>query len=240
MRLNIANGTFFKHKLEFKEQAKIISQLNVDGIELTFRYIDELDSCLKNNKFLDFLSRFKYNTIHSPFGKKPKIKIYREDSIDEILIKLKKIAERINAKNIVFHPYNFEDLSLLNKINNKLFSIENTITENMNANQLSQLLDEYQNLGFTIDTSHATFIGKKEFDDLFDKLRNRIKTIHFSNAWNEEQHKQFFSMNGINRFSKLLTLNNEIILTIEENFNEDLIDSINKEILFVRKWVKGN
>ena len=238
MKINIANGTFLKHKLNFEQQSDIISQLNIDGIELTFRYNDELDSCLKADNFLDFLSKFKYNTIHSPFGKSPDIKIYRKDNIDEVLNKLKNIAAKINARNIVFHIYNFENLPLLNKVNDCLFSVENTITENMNYIELTKIFDKYNKLRFTIDTSHASFIGKKEFDDLFDNLRDKIKTIHFSNAWDDKQHKQFFDRKGIERFSKIKKLGDNVILTVEENFNEKIVESMNTEISFIRNFLK--
>ena len=242
MKINLANGTFFIHKIDFDQQCHIISQLDIDGIELTFRYLEDIDSCLKENEFLKFLSRFDSNTIHSPFGKSLDIKIYKKETVDEILKKLKKIAGKINAKNIVFHPFNFEAIPLMDRINDRLFTIENTVAENIDYLQLKDFFSRYPKLGFTLDTSHATYIGVNEFDNLFDNLKSNIKTVHLSNAWNEKQHKQFLNNlednKSIERFSKIKSLNNDVILTIEENFDDNLPNNINKEISFIRKWIK--
>ena len=53
----------------------------------------------------------------------------------------------------------------------------------------------------------------------------------------DEQHRQFFNKDGIERFSKLLTLKKDVILTVEEDFDDNLSETMNKEISFIREWI---
>jgi len=229
MRINFSTGTFYKLNIPLDNWADILGELNIDGVELTFKKWEELEDVLLNQKFITFLKRYETNTIHAPFGL-----IYGDD-FENQFNKIKTLAHFINAKHIVFHVYNFKDLELINQIDYK-FTLENTMTGDWNGNKFVSFLINTPYL-ITLDTSHCLNFGEQELSLLFNNLKHKLVSIHLSNIVDGHHHKQFYSHpeDWVKVGWIFEKISKHVIITIEENFKE--ISEIAPEIKFIRHQI---
>lgn len=104
-----ATGNFwklFKEEELFNKGIDIIKKLEVDGIELTLgKGLERFNISEENVAYLRSLKRV---SIHTPFDGK-----YEHTYESQKLIEnLKEVYNRIDAKNIIIHPYQIEDYKL--------------------------------------------------------------------------------------------------------------------------------
>ena len=233
-KINFATGTFYKQGIELGQQIEILRDLPIDGVELTFATFDELKQTLNHKEFLQFVSKYEYNTIHAPFKEN-----YTKENFSFNINLIKKLSDVIGSRNVVFHLYNFEDLDMLKNIALS-FTVENTLGGDWNSQKIVSFFSSNSEMKFTFDLCHALHFGEEQIKLLMNNLKDKIKTIHLSNIINGKHHKQFFnSLEDIDKFVGVINgLNDKVIITVEENF--DNVNDIKKELLFVRKKIEND
>jgi hypothetical protein len=233
-KINFATGTFYKQGIGLKEQIEILKELPLDGVELTFATFEELEQTLNHKEFLQFVSQYECNTIHAPFKED-----YTKENFSFNMNLIKKLSDVIESRNVVFHLYNFGDISMLKNIPLS-FTVENTLGGDWNSEKIVSFFRSNPEIKFTFDLCHALYFGKEQVKLLMDNLKNKIKTIHLSNIVNGKHHKQFFnSPEDIDKFVGVINgLNDKVIITVEENF--DNVNDIKNELLFVRKKIEND
>ncbi len=113
-----ATGNFWKL---FKEDEltnrtlDIAKKLDIDGIELTLGRSNEFNVSGENIAYLNSLKRV---SIHTPFDGKYEHTNESKKSIEH----LKEVYTKVNAKNIIIHPYQIEDYKLFEGM---VYSTEN-------------------------------------------------------------------------------------------------------------------
>lgn len=233
-KINFATGTFYKQGIELDQQIKILRELPIDGVELTFATFDELKQTLIHKEFLQFLNQYEYNTIHAPFKE-----TYTNKNFSFNMNLIKNLSDAIGCKNVVFHPYNFENLNMLKNIPPS-FTVENTLGGGWNSEKILSFFRFNPEMKFTFDLCHALHFGKEQINILMDNLKNNVRTIHLSNIINSKHHQQFFNYpEDIDKFVKVINeLDDSVIITVEENF--DNVEDIKKELLFIRMKLEND
>jgi hypothetical protein len=229
MQINFSTGTFYKLNIPLKDWANILSKLDLDGVELTFKKWEEFEEVLSNHEFTSFLKKYKTNTIHVPFG------LNYDDDFKSQFNEIIKLAHIVDAKYLVCHIYNFNNLELINDIDYK-FTLENTLTGDWNGNKFVSFIAE-KKYKITLDTSHCLNFGEKELSLLFNNLKNHITSIHLSNIVDGHHHRQFYS--HPEDWSKVSWIFKELpkttIITLEENFKD--ISEMLEELKFIREHI---
>ncbi|MBW3017504.1 sugar phosphate isomerase/epimerase, partial [Candidatus Woesearchaeota archaeon] len=155
-------------------------QLDVSGIELTFLAQKEvlLQFELSESQ-IEFLKSLDYVSMHFP------TRVDGEDYV-QVLEKINEIYHKVNAKNVIIHPYNLPEPELLDKYDIN-FSVEN-MEKDFSLNELKDILQKYPKLGVCLDVSHAFIWSAQETAKLVDEFNGRITEIHFSGSTGKQTH----------------------------------------------------
>lgn len=203
--LNIKDKELMKYDIEFTMH--ISEELNIGELNnnLWKSYIKEIkrqiNFGIKNNikKYTIHLNQGIYFTMSD--GKK-----YLTDKY-----------ERIYLNNII------KSLNILNEIakNNNIFiNFENTKI-NSSISKAINLINKYDNLGFTFDIGH----NEKNDNKAYPLMKNKIRHIHIHDYDGKKDHLPIG--NGIIDFKKYEKKFNECYIIIEVKEVNNLINSIN-------------
>lgn len=153
-----------------------------------------------NEEVIDFLinkekkerySNFDYISLHAS-----SLVSKNDECSREILKKLRKIKEKFNLKNIVFHPDVIEDWEVFNDFQDLPISIENMDNEKKfgkTVEDIAYILEKY-NFKLTLDLQHC-FINDKTMalaKDFHKTLGNRVVEYHLSGYKKGEPHYPLF------------------------------------------------
>ena len=214
----LSNITFHAWAENINEQINIFRQFDIDGIEVAFKRVEDLTKLTEENK--EFLRSFEFNSMHAPFREK-------YDS-EEIFDRIKKTAEEINAKNIVFHPQE----SLKNK------NINATIENQKEKEPLTQeLMDRDKKFKLCFDVSHTDTTGETE--KLLKKYFDRIAEIHFSANSEDKRHVPLVNAKPgfFDNLSEIKRL--DVPFVLEARYLPGDIETIKKDIELARKWLNS-
>jgi sugar phosphate isomerase/epimerase len=104
MKLGVATGCFYRLDMSQEKRIQRIQSLDVEGIELTFSSMADLDSIdVKRIKYL--VSEFNFVTVHSPL---------KQDFTERAQVeRVQEFRRRIGAETVVYHPDKVKNPDLL-------------------------------------------------------------------------------------------------------------------------------
>ncbi|MFA5405811.1 MAG: hypothetical protein WC307_00430 [Candidatus Nanoarchaeia archaeon] len=178
--LSISLGYIYRllpDKPEFiNESIKRIKDLPVNGVELAFQSQKRLDKLKLNDESIDFLSRLKHNTIHSP---------HLIEKNEPVLSKLEEIYKLVNAKNLVVHhsPIIKDLLKHEFKV-----SIENNDSRDKfnSVKEMKTVLEDNPELGLVFDLAHGYEAHGDNGLEFLDEFKEQLVECHVSilDNWN--------------------------------------------------------
>lgn len=235
-KILLSTGVFFRCSKDINESIDFASNFDVDGIELSFIFFDEMLSCNLSEDSLNILKKWNYNTIHAPGSHKD---LWRdEEKFQKYLETLKSLADTINTKKITIHADHVGDWNfIINNLKDYQICVENVRPkDNFDDDQLMDLLKKYPQLNITFDTAHAMDFSIEEYCYFFNNCKSRINNIHISLTHNGRFHN--FSHNCDNEIKKnslkiLSDLDTTFVLEagLRDGFDFDLV---NNEIKFIK------
>jgi sugar phosphate isomerase/epimerase len=213
---------------------KFAKKLDIDGVEITFARKDDALNFELSKSDIRFLRGLDYVSIHAPF------KLVRDNSEEDIIEILKKIDyvyRKVGAKNVVIHPLDIPEQTVLRKFR------FNVITENLPKRlkkdhkiiTLDDVFKKYPNIGLCLDVSHAYRISSRETGRIVTKFGGRIRQIHFSGTYRDDDHLQlkYVTKDFYKSIEPILKIDAPIV--IEEFFEKKDIKKVKEEVSFVRK-----
>jgi len=213
----LSNITFYTWDEDINKQIRLFKQFDIDGVEVAFRKVENLNKLTEETK--EFLRSFEFNSIHGP--------PLEDCNGNKILEDLKKLANEVNAKNIIFHP----NKSLKN--DNLDICIEN---QKEKEPLTKELLEKNQKFKLCFDVSHSNTTG--ETKELLEKYFDRIAEVHFSaNSENKRHVPLVNAKEGF--FDDLDKLKKkDVPFVLEAKYPPNNIKLIKEDIEFVRKWLQ--
>lgn len=183
MKLGVATGCFYRLDMSQEKRIQRIQSLDVEGIELTFSSMADLDSIdVKRIKYL--VSEFNFVTVHSPL---------KQDFTERAQVeRVQEFRRRIGAETVVYHPDKVRNPDLLEGFE---ISIENMQrSKNFDREDLAEFIQPQHNV--VVDTVHANTwesVGKypNETRTLLERYRDRISHLHTSVNGPREEHEPF-------------------------------------------------
>ncbi|MFC1697336.1 sugar phosphate isomerase/epimerase family protein [Nanoarchaeota archaeon] len=232
--ITFATGNIYKWSEEdnINELLDYIKPLDIDGVELTFAYIERLFKFELSNENIEYLQSLEYNTIHAPFnmttGAKDINEIYKQ------LDYIKELYDKINAHNVIIHPRVVPGPVMLGKYDMKCS------TENMPPKhvvplpELKSIMRENPDMGFCLDVTHAYQISPLESQIYYHEFKERITQFHLSGSKDGRGHLQLKPCKA-DFFRSLDPIHNsDVPIVIEEIFDEKNLDLLKEEIEYVR------
>ena len=169
-----------------KNAIDIISELQVNNIELLARDFEQVDKLLEIKN--EWLRSFSYISIHAPvnglYGN------YNESRY--VLDKISEASKKFNAKLIIFHPDTIEDVRVFEDYSTLFLAIENMDDMKLigkKPNKLKVYINEY-GFNFLLDLQHI-YVNDYSMDlcDKFlDLYFDELIEIHVSGFSKEKIH----------------------------------------------------
>ena len=235
----LSTGTFFRVSKDMNEAINYANQFNIDGVELGFLFFEELENTVLDEKVIAILKNFNYNSFHAPGDKK--IRYKDNEYFNKIIKKIKELAALTNCKNITIHAEQIEDFDFVVSVFGEDFNlcIENVrLKDGFDNEKLIELLNNNPKLYLTFDTAHAMEFSIGEFQNLYRKMKQKIKQIHLSLTHNNRFHN-FVNNCPNEKFIEALEIikdsNCPIVIEagLRDGFDKELIE---KEIQFVKTF----
>ncbi len=155
----ISSGFLYKIIDDINEKISKIREFSPDGIELNVVGSQHLFNFGEVNKEnLVYLQSLNFNSIHAPAGE---FSYGSNEKSKKTLETIEKMYKKINAKNVVFHREQMEDINVFNNYD-FIASIENGDWRRIDAktpDQIGEILKKNPNLKFTLDFAHAFSIS---------------------------------------------------------------------------------
>lgn len=218
-RIFLSTVKFHHWTEDFNEQINNLKEFDIDGVELAFRWNEELSGLRLSEENKKYLNSFEFNSMHAPF----------KDSLDEETItKISEIAKDINARNVVFHP---------EKILDGKSSHFDILIENMRIKEplAEELLKKNKNFKLCLDLSHSNIIGETE--RLFKSFNDRIAEVHFSANSETGRHVPLIKakdgfFDDLDMVKKL-----DVPFVLEAGYAPGDIQTVKKDIEFAKRWL---
>lgn len=205
-----------------------IRKLDIEGVEITFAEINELNAFRVSKTNMEWLKTLDYVTIHAPF-RRPK-----GMSDTDYIAPVYRLYKKLGAQHIIIHPQDLPEYSVLRKYR------MNVSTENMRPykhishSDLERILRTYRGMGLCIDVAHAYVHSKDETKKLVERFRDKITQVHLSGTYGKQDHrslrivtKRF--MESIEPIRQL-----DVPIVIEESMKKKTIQYIKDEIAYCR------
>ena len=175
--ISISNGFGYRIFNDRNETMRFLRDFPIDGIELMLIDKFSIAELELDQNVEKYLKASQYSTIHAPFFD------YKNDKKTKgVLTLIKQLYDRINAKNVTFHPDNIIDYTLLAKCGFRVSIENNDKRKNLGfqkPEEIASLLSKYPFLSFTFDFGHAFAVNSDDIDS-FLKLKDRMSQIHLS------------------------------------------------------------
>ncbi len=233
----VSSGFLYKITDDINEKISKIREFSPDGIELNIarsQYLFNFGEVNKEN--LAYLQSLNFNSIHAPAGE---FSYGNNDKSRKTLEAIEKIYKKINAKNVVFHREQMEDINVFNNYD-FIASIENGDWRRADAktpDQVGEILEKSPNLKFTFDFAHAFSVSPDDIPIYIDKLGDKLIEIHLSII--EPKTKEHWFIHKYNnretkRFLKHLKKTNVPIVLECVAFDKNEIYLIKEEIKYIK------
>jgi len=216
-----------------KDIFEIISQLNIDGIELTLGKNFNERVLTETNQ--EICKKYSQNSIHSPFGYS--LKYISEKEVFDGLKILQEYSKLTNSKYVIVHPVQTFPKDYFQKASLDF------LTENLNPKKgkdrprlgFEVALNNDPSIGLCLDVSHAYDWSVNETEYIVSKWKHKIKQVHFSNNRYHKDHLSFEKVGKsfIKSIEPLKDLNVPIVL--EEDMEFSTVKEIKEELERVRK-----
>jgi sugar phosphate isomerase/epimerase len=235
MIIAISVGACYDLKLSYSEAIRFIQKQNVDGIELLFVTPKDLLEFEFEKDCLEFIQSLKFKSIHMPFHE---IEYDNNLVTKKVIEKGSRIAKKINADYLVFHPNTIKDYSALD------YDFKNCV-ENLNSKEynkgfqtvqeMKKVLEENKGLGLILDTCHMLEARVNPKD--FLELKEYIKGIHLAVQWKQGERTRTHgflqeNLEQLEQIKPLLKLN--VPKIIESDFYPEKVLMIEKEIKLIK------
>jgi len=233
----ISTGFLYRLTNDRNEMIKRIKEFSPYGIELSFAYPQYLFDFVVDEENLDYLQSLKFNSIHASW----KEIIYGNNQKSKnVLEAIEKLYKQINAKNVVFHRDQIEDIQVITD-HDFLASIENGDWREPlgnSVNKIEEILKENSKLKFTFDFAHALTISSDDIPLYVDKFKDKVVEIHLA-MLNRDLKDHWFlhkydSLEMRNLLNHLKNINVPIILECVA-YNNDEVQLIKKEIEYIKE-----
>lgn len=239
-KIGFSTGALYSWGLDLNEQIKLLSELNLDAVELSFINIDEL-KCELSPESIAYLKTIPYVSIHAPIFNANREKL----SICDYPVKLTKLcvmAKKIDAKSVVFHPDTINDWEDFSQWDMPI-AIENLPAEdNYDNTKLIEIFKQYPHFKMILDTAHAFSCSENQYVEVF---ADKITHIHLSDRrFNSEKgklrdHETFYGCNEKSKFDSLKKLDCTLMIEISIKDKKGDLENIKNEIQTVREYFKG-
>ncbi len=215
------------------EHINILRKLDIEGVEITTGFKEELFSLKLSKTNVKWLRSLKHVSIHAPFGL-----VYRSESHKDLINQmnaLSRLYKQINAKNVVIHPYDLPSLKILNKYKMKI-STENMVPHNhITHADLKYILKKAPKMRLCLDAAHAYLYSKKETASLIRKFKKKISQVHMSGTYMHQEHVSMrkVTKDFLRSIEPIKKLNVPIV--IEEDIKRKNIGFVKNEIKRVKE-----
>jgi len=221
-----------KNRNDFLKYAK---KLDIDGVELTFASKEELFAFKLSPSNERFLRGLDYVTIHAPFD-------FMEEVDNEGIIRqlnvISDIYKKVNAKNVIIHPYCLPDRRVLDRFNFKVSTENLRKKRNITISDFKKIFEKYPEVGLCVDVAHAYSWSKQETEELIKAFSNKITQFHFSGAYRGKDHRplKIVSKDFLSSIGLLFELKAPIV--IEEDIKIKSEKFLKEEVEFIKKMFK--
>lgn len=228
MSMILLNTGLFARK-DMSQSIKLISGLDVDGIEIGASFLDLLMDFRLSQESFSILRSFKYKSLHAPVNFK-----YRKDRFTrDVVHKIKQVHDLVDAEYVVFHPHSIEDYGLLKESSIPLALENDREVHGLDCDGMKKLVFE-NDTGFVLDTAHAMSFSEEEVKRLIDRLSDRIVAVHLSTRVDGRDHMPLHkSKELLHVLEPVRSLDCPFVLEVWHSFK----DVISEEISFVRDWL---
>ena len=215
---------------------EMLRKYSPDGIELSFAFPEYLANFNITEENLKYLRSLKYVTIHAPWKN---IQYGNNETSKKVLEKIEQLYEKINAKNVTFHPIEIEDVNIFDKYSFNV-SIENEDWKKSSYNsieKMKQILDSNKRFKMTLDFAHVLTVDSNDIKSYIDEFADRISQIHlaYHNRNLNDHYFLYKHQDEVKEFvGHIKNLNVPIVLEAVAP-NEEEVPLIKNEIEYVKK-----
>lgn len=190
MQIGFSTGSLYQLiNPSSKKAIKIIKELGCNCIEINAQFLKRVSILRKSNINLHEL---KFISLHAPNDF-----IYDNNRKTDILLKkIEKLHKIINFNFIVFHPDRIKNFDIFKKFRfpKAIENLDNRSPYWSGIQNLKTIINNY-NFKLVLDITHSFIIDKsgKNFNQLYNNLKNKIAYIHLSGFnFNEKEHRPLF------------------------------------------------
>jgi len=176
--ISISTGFLYKITKDRNKMIEIIRGFSPDGVEVSFARPDRLLNFKISDSSLRYLKSLKHVSIHAPW-----IDISYGDNqkSQDVLGSIKKLYNLIEAKNVVFHQENIDNISSITGLE-LVISIEN-MDGNQKPNTIvetEKFLNKNKGMKFVFDFAHALNVSYDDIPLYLNRFKDRLIAIHIS------------------------------------------------------------
>jgi len=242
-KIIFSTGNYFKVYSDDNRKIDSCLKLDVEGVEILLAVASQIKNFRLKKGNIKRLKKLELNTIHLPFAlsaKKRYIYFYNSRIYRDMMKRVAKIADMINAVNINLHAHQLKNPKLLADFPFH-YTFENiTESHGWGMNDYKMLFKKNPEFGMLLDTSHA--IRTCQLKEMVKNFRKKINFIHFSCATGPGHGNDHYMAHRYNEPNKKLldaVKNLKCPVIIEAGAEEGLTQKdMEKEVAYVRKWLK--
>lgn len=234
-------GTYGLKGQEMNKIIKLCSKMDIDGVEILISNLKEFLKFRFSPESIRILRNYKFNTIHAPFGitagkKKEPLIFSRNRRCKKALERIYWMYNKINAKNINFHPQQIKNFGVFD-VKNYNHSIENMEgKDSLKLIDYKKILNKNKGFGFVLDTTHAGESG--EINALLEGLRNKIIYAHLSANYFNHLHMPLHTLKDEYLKNFEVLKKEKFPIVIECQIGSKELYEYKREVDFIRKWLK--
>lgn len=215
-------------KKSLKERAEMLFLVEKDAIELGYTNFERLQENV-SEEAAEVIRQFNYVSIHAPvlISKDPKVWMRYPSKEGCVAVeKILKIAERVDADTILFHPDEIDDFDWLSKKIGDRLAFENMDGRKSfgkTAEDLKEVFEKVPNAKWVCDVNHFYTIDESMeiAEEFHENFHDRLCHYHLSGfgGHHEALHisKEDVILRGVKDFSVPI-INEGGILRADEDF----------------------
>lgn len=231
--IGVATGSIWQWKSSHN-RGELISHLRdlpIQAVELTMGSIEETEAFSLSGEDRAWLRGLPFVSIHAPGCRS-----FKGDrgKMEGMLGRLSDIYLDVNAKTVVFHPYDMDDFALCRPFGIQV-SVENMSVENgYSVKDILAILDSCPGLFLCLDTVHAYSCSPDDIRAYVSLAGGRISHIHLSAQVGGRDHRPLSAGNPSYAGLVREVLNNtDFPILIEEYFSPYDREGLSREVTFV-------
>ncbi|MCB9359237.1 hypothetical protein H6503_04860 [Candidatus Woesearchaeota archaeon] len=210
---------------------------NIDGVEITLGFKENLYDLKISRRNIDWLRKQKYVSIHAPFHLP-----WRSNGMEDLLKQLKlieKLYKTVKAKTVVIHPQDMLPPKILNRFRFHISTENMEPGHNISHAHLKKILKAFPRAGLCLDAAHAYLYSKDETSAILKKFKGKVSQVHLSGTYKKKEHQSMRICTDSFYNSIVPLKKTELPIIIEEDINfTRSIRKVQKEVDFVRDFFK--